>query len=277
MHPLRNTLFGNASGKIAVKYHNGSSVVNGYIVKQTGTRSFIVTTDGTTTYPIKLASTQSAVNSLTAGLGTIEIYPVSVGTSAVFSPVYAVNAVSIVSGGSGYSVGNTLTVTGGTGTAAVFTVSTVSSGAITGLTFSGAAGQYTVLPGTLAAPNRTLAYTATGANATATIAANFTIYALGVGTAGSGYTIGERLVFNGIGATTTPVATITALTGSGVLTVTVSVTGVFHTAPSSITVTGRTENVLNIQTKTVTTIQSAVKYPWVLSGATAGQAQIAVI
>jgi hypothetical protein len=52
----------------------------------------------------------------------------------------------VVAGGSGYAVGNTLTVVGGLGQIDTeLTVSTVSSGAITGITISNA-GQYTEIP-----------------------------------------------------------------------------------------------------------------------------------
>lgn len=54
---------------------------------------------------------------------------------------------TVASGGTGYTVGNTLTITGGTGTAATLTVTTVSSGVITGVSVL-SAGNYSVFPPT---------------------------------------------------------------------------------------------------------------------------------
>lgn len=56
----------------------------------------------------------------------------------------AVNA-TIVTGGTGYTVSDTLTVSGGTGTAATLTVTSVSSGVITGVDVA-THGEYTVAP-----------------------------------------------------------------------------------------------------------------------------------
>ena len=47
MHPISKLNFGSDAGKIAVEFYNGSSAVSGYIVKQTGTKRFVVTADGT--------------------------------------------------------------------------------------------------------------------------------------------------------------------------------------------------------------------------------------
>jgi hypothetical protein len=40
--PISNRLFGNTAGKIAVTFHNGTAVVDGFIIKQTGSRRFLV-------------------------------------------------------------------------------------------------------------------------------------------------------------------------------------------------------------------------------------------
>lgn len=42
MRPLNKKNFGNATGKLAVRFHNGTGVVDGYIVKQLGTSKFLV-------------------------------------------------------------------------------------------------------------------------------------------------------------------------------------------------------------------------------------------
>jgi hypothetical protein len=68
--------------------------------------------------------------------------PVTALTVATSTPI---TGATVVSGGTGYSVGNTLTVQGGTGTAATLTVSAVSSGVITAVTVA-SGGSYSVLP-----------------------------------------------------------------------------------------------------------------------------------
>lgn len=40
--PLNNKNFGNAIGKIAVSYHNGTDVSTGYIIKQLGSKKFLI-------------------------------------------------------------------------------------------------------------------------------------------------------------------------------------------------------------------------------------------
>jgi hypothetical protein len=72
MHPISKINFGDDAGKIAVQFYKGSSVVEGYVLKQTGTKSFKVTDDGVTVYKAKLIAdgTPSA-----AGEMTINVYP----------------------------------------------------------------------------------------------------------------------------------------------------------------------------------------------------------
>jgi hypothetical protein len=69
------------------------------------------------------------------------------GTGAVLAaPIMKVVAASVFVGGSAYSVGNVLTLSGGTAsTAATLTVTSVSSGAITGVSITNV-GSYSVLP-----------------------------------------------------------------------------------------------------------------------------------
>ncbi len=68
--PIKKSNFG--SNGIRVSFHNGTSVVTGYIVKQLGSRRFKVT-DGTTTMICILASTLSSAQILTKGLCTIQV------------------------------------------------------------------------------------------------------------------------------------------------------------------------------------------------------------
>lgn len=55
MHPINKLNFGSAAGNIKVSFHDGSSVVDGYIVKQVSWTKWVVTADGITEYTCKLA------------------------------------------------------------------------------------------------------------------------------------------------------------------------------------------------------------------------------
>ena len=96
MHPIRHKInFGEKAGRIAVKFYNGSSVVTGWIVKQTGSRKFKVTADGTTFFYTTLAQTTSQLTALTAGTGpdaalraglcTVEVTPYGGSTENVMA------------------------------------------------------------------------------------------------------------------------------------------------------------------------------------------------
>jgi hypothetical protein len=77
MHPVNNRNFGAKAGKLAVKFHDGSSVKTGWIVAQVATKRYKVT-DGTTTKICTLAQTPAEVTALSTGpnaLCTIEITP----------------------------------------------------------------------------------------------------------------------------------------------------------------------------------------------------------
>jgi hypothetical protein len=56
MHPVNKLNFGSDPNKIKVSFHNGSSVVDGYIVKQLSWTKWVVTADGVTNYTCKLAA-----------------------------------------------------------------------------------------------------------------------------------------------------------------------------------------------------------------------------
>ncbi len=68
--PIKKSNFGSTG--IKVSFHNGTSVVTGYVVKQLGSRRFRVT-DGTTTMVCSLAATLSAAQILTKGFCTIQV------------------------------------------------------------------------------------------------------------------------------------------------------------------------------------------------------------
>lgn len=57
--PINKRYFGatgGASPNIPVRYHNGTSSVEGYIVNQKGTNKFTVTTNGTNTFVCRLVN-----------------------------------------------------------------------------------------------------------------------------------------------------------------------------------------------------------------------------
>ena len=75
-HPINKRNFGStANTTILIRYHNGTSAVTGYIVKQLGTDKFRVTTNGTAMFDVRLAQTTSAAGTLTAGFCTIRVTP----------------------------------------------------------------------------------------------------------------------------------------------------------------------------------------------------------
>ncbi|MDY3551406.1 hypothetical protein R5W24_000482 [Gemmata sp. JC717] len=122
---------------------------------------------------------------LQGGAASMKLVRVTDGTDvAASAPVRQAGASSaaVVAGGSGYAVGNTITVTGG----AVLTVASVTAGAVTGVTVT--------TPGTYAAPpTGPVAQTATsgsgtGATFNLTFATGLTLTALYTGTLGNSLT-----------------------------------------------------------------------------------------
>jgi hypothetical protein len=84
--PINNKFFGNKGNALAVKFYDGSSVVTGYIVKQTGSKKFKVSnTAGNVVKICRLAQTTQEMALLTSGtvlagvnradLCTIEVTP----------------------------------------------------------------------------------------------------------------------------------------------------------------------------------------------------------
>jgi hypothetical protein len=104
------------------------------------------------------------------------------------------SASTIGSGGTGYTVGDTLTVSGGVFTsAATFTVATVSAGVITGLTFV-QGGFYTTFPSNPAATTG-----GTGSGATINLNAGVLQSTFTITNAGSGYVEQPTVTFSGGG------------------------------------------------------------------------------
>jgi hypothetical protein len=115
------------------------------------------------------------------------------GVQATASANMFVFTVTVASGGTGYTVGDVLSLVGGTGAAGQVTVATVSAGVITGITNGPSNGLYSALPTT---PATTTGGTGSGAtiNITGYGVSNFTIT-----NAGSGYIEQPTVTFSGGG------------------------------------------------------------------------------
>ena len=75
---LSTDYFGNSPGRILIKFNNGTDVVDGYIVNQTGTRRYTVSQfgdDTNTIYKVMLARTVEDAYNLKPGLATIQVFP----------------------------------------------------------------------------------------------------------------------------------------------------------------------------------------------------------
>ncbi|MEI6070957.1 MAG: autotransporter-associated beta strand repeat-containing protein [Verrucomicrobiae bacterium] len=133
------------------------------------------------------------------------------GTGATATASLGVTAasISLVSGGSGWVVGDTFTVNGG-GSGALFTVATVGSGAIATFNLTSAGTGYTTAPTTLTKVTST---SGTGATITGN-GGNFTVGGLQMTLAGSGYTGTPTVTFNGSNATVTPALSSVTMAGN---------------------------------------------------------------
>lgn len=70
MHPLNDKYFGNYSDSLRVFWRSGGILRQGYIVKQTGTRRFVVS-DGLIATQITLATDPAQIAALPETVGTI--------------------------------------------------------------------------------------------------------------------------------------------------------------------------------------------------------------
>jgi hypothetical protein len=177
-------------GTGAIDLAAGSSGVN---ISNGGTVTAITRTGGGSLYTSVPSIALSAPT--TAG-----------GVQAVASITISLNSIIIASGGTGYTAGDTLTVIGGTGTAIVLTVSTVSSGVITAAAISNF-GSYSVAPSN---PMTVTGGTGTGA----TFTPNFGVQTpVTITNAGSGYVEQPTVTFSGGGGSG---AAAVAQVGAGV-------------------------------------------------------------
>lgn len=147
-------------------------------------------------------------------------------------PSGSVSSVVVTAGGAGYAAGTTVALTGGVGSGAAATVSSVAGGAITGVTITNGGAGYTVAP--------TVAFTGGDGAARATVTVSGgAVTAVTVNAAGTGYATGSPLVFTsaapGVAATPTNPPTI----GGGAITgVTIATPGAGYTAAPSVSFAG---------------------------------------
>ena len=123
--------------------------------------------------------------------------------AATFSCTIGANLASLGAAGTGYAVGDVLTIVGGTfTTAATITVSAASAGAITGINLT-TTGTYTIAPSPLSG------IAVTGGHGTgATFTLVFGITAVAVATPGSGYSAVPTIAITGAGAGTGAAVTV---------------------------------------------------------------------
>ena len=161
---------------------NGGTIV-GTDGDKLGTITVATATAGSTTFPT--ASVDTNVESTTVGT-------VNTLVAKVFSAT--VNA-----GGSGYAVGDEITIAGGfgTGTAAVLVVATVNSGAVLTATVKGATpGVYTAIASGVTGIGQA---STTGSGSGATFDLTLAVASLAVNAAGAGYSAAPAILLAGTG------------------------------------------------------------------------------
>lgn len=194
------TVTGGATGKNAFMSVAGADANIPLTISTKGTGA-IDLAPGTGGVNISNGTTVTALTRTAAGSGyttpptwTASVSNTSGGTTASGSVTnIGVVTATVSAGGSGYAVGNVLTISGGTSTtAATVTVATVSSGAVLTVTISNA-GAYTAVPTNPAA-------TTGGAGSGATFTLSFGINnAFTITQAGTGYVEQPTITFSGGG------------------------------------------------------------------------------
>ena len=195
----RVDITGSATTKTPVYSVSGSdsNISMAFQPKGTGAINLATVSSGVN---ISNGGTVTAITRTNTGSGYTSVPSVAIsapttagGVQATASANMFVFTVTVASGGTGYTVGDILSLVGGTGAAGQVTVATVSGGVITGITNGPSNGLYSALPTT---PAATTGGTGSGAtiNITGYGVSNFTITA-----AGSGYIEQPTVTFSGGG------------------------------------------------------------------------------
>lgn len=181
--------FGHDTGKIRVRFHNGTEIVKGHIVKQLGVCRYKVS-DGRGEHVIQLAQTLAEATHLTPGLGTIRVYG-NADAAASFAVTYRLRGVTVADGGTGYAAGDTL-VLGGDGPAATLKVDGVDENGAVAAVVVVARGDYPALPGTVRGAARVIAAEGGGGSGL-TVAATFEVASAQVTEGGRGFRVGDKI------------------------------------------------------------------------------------
>jgi hypothetical protein len=231
-----------AKGTGAINLAPGSSGVN---ISNGGTVTALTRTNGGSGY----TSAPSVVIAAPTTAGGVQ--------ATATATISTTGTPTIVSGGTGYTVGNVLTIVGGTPVsfAATMTVTAVSGGVITAASYTNFA-QYTV------APTGTISVTGgTGAGATFNISFGVTA-AFTITNAGSGYVEQPTVTFSGGGGSG---ASAYATVGSGTVVRSVGPTFSFHSPSGEILRLGNTTFAANSANYVSMLGGPAGNPPWVLS------------
>jgi hypothetical protein len=181
---------------------NIGSAVSGSLGTTTISAPTVNISTGANGVNISNGGTVTALTRTSSGGGYTSIPAIAISAPTTAGGVQAaananvfVQAVSIASGGTGYTVGNTLTLVGGTFTAAAtLTVSTVSAGVITGVTVASGGTAYTAIP-----TNPVSVTGGTGSGATFNVTAWGVAPTFTITNAGSGYVEQPTVTFSGGG------------------------------------------------------------------------------
>lgn len=150
------------------------------------------------------------------------------GFGAALNLVGTVSCASVSSGGAGYAVNDVLIVTGGSGSSAILTVTTVSSGVITSVNVTNA-GSYNAFP-----VSPVIVSAGSGSGATFNLTGG--VISATVSSGGSGYTVGDFLIVSG-GAGVPATLEVTAASGSSITAVSVLTPGNYSVFPPSPVIT----------------------------------------
>jgi len=188
---------GSNTGNAVVFSSAGSDTNISMLLKPKGTGAIDLAT-GTSGVNISNGNTVTAITKTLNGSGYTSVPSVAIsapttagGVQATANAYMFIATATVSSGGSGYSVGDVLTVTGGTGTGGTLTVATLSGSAVATVTISNV-GFYSVLP-----TNPVSVTGGTGSGATFNLASS--LNSVVVGTAGSGYVEQPTVSFSGGG------------------------------------------------------------------------------
>jgi hypothetical protein len=191
---------GSATGSVPVIGNAGSDSNIGLALKTTGTGAIDLAA-GSSGVNISNGGTVTAITRTAGGGNYTSIPTIAIGAPTTAGGVQAVISIAsmftsggtIQSGGTGYTVGNTLTLVGGTpvGVAATYTVSAVSGGVVTAVT-TGNFAPYSTLP---TAPVSVTGGTGTGF----TFNPFYGVNTLSITNAGSGYVEQPTVTFSGGG------------------------------------------------------------------------------